>query len=333
MNFDKLKEIILKNNSFVITAHVNPDPDAIGSEMAFYKFLKKLNKDVHVINHSPTPYNLAFLDENNVIEKFDPATHSGIMENSDVLIALDLNHPSRIVSMKESFEKSKAYKICMDHHTDPADFVDLALIDPSYSATGEIIYDMIEDTQLAELDYEIAVQIYTAIMTDTGAFKYDRTTPKVHMIAARLLELGVRPEYVFDEIYDQSRLSRIRLLGESISSLKLDESGQIAYQVITQELLDKTQALESEVDGFVNYCLMIEGVKIGLLFFELKDGVKISFRSKGKIPVNKLAAEFGGGGHVNASGTRLFGGKLEDYVADVVSAAKKYLNMEENDDI
>lgn len=333
MDFKKLSYIIEENNSFVITSHVNPDADAIGSELALYLLLKKINKEVRVINHSKTPYNLDFLDKEKVIEKYDAGIHKEVLNNADVLFALDLNQSNRLAGMEQNFIESGGAKVCIDHHTDSGNFVDYEFIDSAYSATGEIIYDLIESTKLVELDYDIALQIYAAIMTDTGAFKYDRTTPKVHQIAARLLQTGVKPDYVFDQIYDQSRLSKIKLLGESIASIKLNDSGEIGYQVITREMLERTKAKESEVDGFVNYCLMIKGVKIGLLFFELNDGIKISFRSKGKIPVNKLAAEFGGGGHLNAAGTRLFGGRLNNYVEKVVAAAEKYLTVEDENDI
>ena len=325
MDFQKLKDIIENNNTFLITAHVNPDADAIGSELALYYLLKKLNKKVHVINHSATPYNLNFLDTRKVIQKYKPEEHETLIKEADVLFALDLNHLNRIVSMVDAFKESKGIKVCIDHHQDHEEFVDYFFIDTDYSATGEIIYDFIEQTNIVELNYDIALQIYAAIVTDTGAFKYDRTTPKVHYIAAKLLEKGVNPTYVFDQLYDQSRISKLKLLGETLTTLKLDSTGQIGYMLITKESLRKTGAVESDVDGFVNYCLAVENVKIGLLFFELKDGVKVSFRSKGDIPINKLAAEFDGGGHLNAAGTRLFNIKLEELLPKVLKAAGKYI--------
>jgi len=325
MDYTQLKEIILNNNSFVITSHVNPDADAIGSELALYYVLKKLGKTVSVINHSATPYNLMFLDKDRATEKFDYDKHNEILQNTDVLFALDLNQSNRLVKMEKSFLESSAIKVCIDHHQDKGTFADYFYIDTETSATGELIYDFIVQTKIVDLDYDMALQIYAAIMTDTGAFRYDRTTPKVHRLIADLLELGVNPNYVFDQIYDQSKYSKIKLMGLALASIVIDSTGKIANMTITKKMLDETGALESEVDGFVNFCLAIEKVRIGLLFFELKDGMKVSFRSKGKIPVNKLAAEFNGGGHTNAAGTRLFNVELEDTKKKVIDAAKKYL--------
>jgi len=328
MDFPLLKSIISQNKSFIITSHVNPDADAIGSELALYFILKKLNKEVRVINHSQTPSFLSFLDTNNVIEKFDAEKHEEMILRADGIIVLDLNQSNRLVSMEKSFCESKAIKVCIDHHQDPGDFADHYFIDTNVSATGELIYDFVEMTNIVEFDYDIALQIYAAIMTDTGSFKYDRTTPKVHHIAAHLLELGVNPTYVFDRIYDQAKFGKIKLLGSSLTSIELFRSGQIAVMVITQKMLQETETLEADIDGFVNFCLAIENVKIGLLFIELKNGLKISLRSKGKIPVNKLAAEFGGGGHINAAGTRLFDTSINDIKSKVIKSAEKYLSEE-----
>ncbi|HEX2960702.1 MAG TPA: bifunctional oligoribonuclease/PAP phosphatase NrnA [Ignavibacteriales bacterium] len=329
IDFSYLAKIIRENHTFLITTHVNPDADAIGSEVAFYKILKQLGKTAYIVNHSAVPYNLTFLDTDNVIQKYDAEKHARLLNDVDVLAALDLNNPKRLVRMEDTFVNSTRTKICIDHHQNPAAFVNHFFVDADYSSTGQIIYDLINETGIVKLDYSTALPIYAAIMTDTGSFRFDRTTPAIHMIVARLLEAGVDPNYVYDQIYDQSHFGKIKLLGESLSSIRLAADNRIAYMVITREALDRSGAQEAEVDGFVNYCLSIRGVKIGMLFFELKDGIKVSFRSKGKIPVNLLAEEFGGGGHTNASGIRLAGAALNDHVAQIVEAAEKYLTVEQ----
>ncbi|MFA3781448.1 bifunctional oligoribonuclease/PAP phosphatase NrnA [Melioribacteraceae bacterium 4301-Me] len=324
-DFQKLKQIIFSNRSFLLTTHINPDADAIGSQLAFYEILRKLNKEVFAVNHSSTPYFLQFLDSNNVIEKFDQQNHSQLFQKVDVIILLDLNQTNRIVKMENYFREFAGIKVCIDHHQDPENAFDYIFGNTEYSATGEIIYDFIKSTKIVELDYNIAVQLYTAIMTDTGSFRFERTTSKVHLIAAELLEYGVNPTEIYDKIYSQNHFSKIKLLGEALKTIQLDDTKQIAYMIITNTDIKNTGADESEVDGFVNFCLSIEGVKIGILFFELKDGIKVSFRSKGKIPVNKLAAEFNGGGHLNASGTRLFNVTIEEYLPKIIKAAQNYL--------
>lgn len=326
MDFKKLKEIIEQNNSFLLTTHVNPDADAIGSEVAFYKLLKSLDKKIYIINHSLTPYNLQFLDDEKVIEKYDQQKHPEILRSVDVLIGLDFNRSDRLVSMREDFLKSNKTKIIIDHHQDAEDFVDYLFVDTEYCATGHIIYDFIKQTKIVGLNYSIAYPVYAAIMTDTGSFRFERTTPEVHKIAAGLLDIGVNPIEVYDKIYDQSKFSKVRLLGKALDSLKLHGNrNEISYMILKQDDFNSLGAIESDTDSFVNLTLSIENVKIGLLFIELKKGFKVSFRSKGNIAVNKLAAEFGGGGHINASGLRIFDKKIEDFIPKILSKTEEYL--------
>ena len=326
IDFKKLKEIITQNNLFLLTTHVNPDADAIGSEIAFYKLLKSLGKKIYIINHSLTPYNLQFLDDENVIEKYDKQKHSEILNSVDVLVGLDFNRSDRIVSMKEDFVNSNKTKIIIDHHQDVEDFVDYVFVDTEYCATAHIIYEFIKQTQIVKLDYSLAYPLYAAIMTDTGSFRFERTTPQVHKIAAELLETGVSPIEVFDKIYDQSKFSKVKLLGKALESLKLyGGKKEISYMFLKQDDFNSFGAIESDTDSFVNLTLSIENVKIGLLFIELKQGFKVSFRSKGNIAVNKLATEFGGGGHTNAAGLRIFNEKVEDFIPKILSKTEEYL--------
>jgi len=324
-NYIELKKEIEKYNSFILTTHVNPDADAIGSELALYNVLKKLGKEVFIINHSSTPYNLEFMDKEKIIMKYDE-TKLHLLEKADALILLDLNQTNRVVSMESAVKNFNGLKICIDHHQDPEDFVNLFIGGSEYSATGEIIYDFIKETQIVKLDHDIAYQIYAAIMTDTGSFRFERTSPKIHLITAELLSLGVDPVEVYDKIYNQFHFNRVKLLGDALSSIQLDSTGRIAYMFLTKEQQEKNNSVEADVDGFVNYCLTIKGVEIGILIYELKDGIKISFRSKGNIPVNKLAIEFGGGGHTNASGSRLYNVTIDDIKDKIIETAKKYLN-------
>ena len=324
-DFSSLKKIIDEHGSFLLSTHVNPDADALGSQLGFYLILKKLGKKVRVINHSVTPYNLEFLDQYNVIEKFDESVHANVFDESEVFVLLDLNQGNRIVSMEKGLRAFKGLKVCIDHHQDTENLFDFVFGGIEYSATSEIIYDFIEETKIVELDYAIALQLYSGIMTDTGSFRFDRTSPRIHRIMAELLEKGVSPTDVYDKIYDQFKLGRVKLLGEALSSVQLDSTQKIAYMVVRREQLNQNDATEADIDGFVNYCLTIQGVQIGILFYELKDGIKVSFRSKGEIPVNKLAKEFNGGGHTNASGIRLFNTTVEDVKEKIISAAQRYL--------
>ena len=327
IDFIKLREILTENTSFLITTHVNPDADAIGSEIALYFILKNLGKTAYIVNYSSTPYNLQFLDTDKKIETYDEQKHSELFNKADVLVAVDYNRSDRIVKMQQKFIQSQKIKICIDHHQGPENFTDHFFLDMSYTASGQIIYDLIKKTGIVKLTKETALPIYAAIMTDTGSFRFERTTPEIHRIAAELLEYGVDPTSVFDKIYDQSKFGKIKLLGKALNSLQLyGENNEIAYMVLTRDMFNSTKAEEHDTDGFVNFSLSVENVRIGLLFIELNEGFKVSFRSKGQIPVNKLAQEFGGGGHTNAAGLRIYDKNLNDYLLPILDRAEKYIN-------
>lgn len=324
ITFDNLKIELLKYNSFIITSHVNPDPDAIGSEIAMYYALKRNHKNVRIINHNETPYNMVFLDKENIIEKYDSQLHDKLIESTEAIILLDLNQLSRVVSMVEIISKSNATKFVIDHHQNPGDFPNFLYIDENSSATGEILFDFFDTTNFVNIDIDIAIPLYAAIMTDTGSFRYERTTPKTHIIAARLLETGLDPKMTFELLYEQNNFERFKLLGKAFDSISLTPNKKVSYIIITQKDLTDTKATETDVDGFVNYCLSIKGVLIGLLFYQLQDGFKVSFRSRGNIPINELAKEFNGGGHFYAAGTRLFETNFEEYIEKILHRAQIY---------
>ena len=328
IDFYQLKNILIENNSFLLTTHVNPDADAIGSEIALYNILKERGKEVRIINHSITPYNLRFLDRDNIIEHFSEDKHHNFFEEADVLVALDFNRSDRIVRMEQGFLNSGKIKICIDHHQDYENIFNYIFIDTDYSATGQIIFDFIKKTGIVNLTYQTAEPIYAAIMTDTGSFRFERTTPEIHKISAELLEAGVNPGEIYDKIFDQSKFSKIKLLGRAVNSMTLfGGNHEVSYMHLTRKDFEETKAIESDTDGFVNVSLSVENVKLGLLFLELTEGFKVSFRSKGLIPVNKLSAEFGGGGHTNAAGLRIRNGQIEEYIPKILDRALDYVKQ------
>ena len=326
IDFKKLADIIISNQSFLITTHVNPDADAIGSEIALHELLKMLGKESKIINHSSTPYNLKFLDAENVIEKFDETLHKTLFDTLDVLVALDFNRSDRMVSMQQAFSESKKLKICIDHHQDPEDFVDHQFVDLNYAATGHILFDFIRKTKIVDITKEIAAPLYAAIMTDTGSFRFERTTADLHRLIAELLDTGIDPTEIYNQLYDESKLSKIKLLGKCLSSLELIANNSIGYMILTQKDFNELKAMESDTENFVNFIISIEGVKLGLLFIELKNGFKVSFRSKGQIPANKLAGLFGGGGHTNAAGARFRDTEMTGMIPKILNEAEDFYN-------
>ncbi|MBK8947136.1 MAG: bifunctional oligoribonuclease/PAP phosphatase NrnA [Ignavibacteriae bacterium] len=331
LNHSHLFESLNKFSSFIITTHVNPDPDAIGSEIAIAEILKQLNKKFKIINRSETPYNIKFLDSENFIEVFNEVNHKSVFEDYEAAIVLDLNHLNRTSIMENSFRNFKGKIICIDHHTNPENFTDLKFIDEIKSSTGEIIYDFINFNKNLKMNFQIALSLYSAIMTDTGSFRFSKTNSELHRKVAELLEFGINTEEVYDKIYSQYEFSRNKMLGNTLATISISESGKVSYMIITQAVLKDANGIEADVDGFVNFALNTKGVKIGILFFELENGIKISYRSKEKIPVNILAEKFKGGGHLNAAGSRLYNEKLDNIIPQVIEEAEKLIqNFEIN---
>ena len=323
--FERLKKIIDESTSFVLTTHVNPDGDGLGCECAMAEYLRSNGKRVSILNHSTTPPNYLFLDPINSIQQFDSVRHSDIIASADVILVLDTNHPDRLISMKTAVLKSRAKKVCIDHHPDQASFADLYIIDEPSTATGEIIYKLIAYLNGAAFNNTIAEALYTAIVTDTGGFRYPKTDSEIHRIVAHLIEHGADPVYVYENVYDQGTPNRLQLLGNVLAGLTIHHGGRLAYIVVTRQQLQETKTTEMDTDAFVPYTLSIKGIQIGLMFSELEGGVKVNFRSKGDIHVNQLAKLFGGNGHKNAAGARVAGATLNEIIPQVLQQAEKFL--------
>jgi len=303
---------------------VNPDGDSLGSEVALARYLKLAGKQVSILNCDATPENYLFLHRLHPILQFDPSQHKDIIDNAEVIILTDVNHPDRIAAMGPLVMESQALKICIDHHPEPGKFADLYLIDEQSPATGEIIYYFISMAG-GTIDQSTATALYTAIMTDTGSFRFQKTDPEVHTIATHLLQAGADPVAIYEQVYEHSSAKRVRLLGMALSGLQTSYDGKVAYIVITREMFETTGASENDTDSFVPYTLTIDGVQVGLMFSEMGNLIKVSFRSKGEIPINELAKEFGGNGHKNAAGARISNAKLDEIVLQVLKQAGKYI--------
>jgi len=322
---DLVAPIFQAHRRFVLTTHVNPDGDGLGSELALAAWLRGAGKEVRVINHSPTPAMYRFLDPDGTILHYEPARDASTLAGAEVIVVMDANHPDRLRSMEADVRTSPAVKLCIDHHLDPDGFADYYLIDDEATSTGEIVYRLLLRLHGADLTPAMAGPLYCAIMTDTGSFRYPRVDPEIHGITARLIECGANPVLTYGEVYERWSNGRIHLLGETLAGLKTEYEGRLAHVTITQDMLTRTGTTEEDTDNFTTYPMSIDGVLVGVLFLELGRGVKVSFRSKGVIPINELARTFGGNGHTNAAGARVPDGRLEEVRQRVIAAAEPFL--------
>jgi phosphoesterase RecJ-like protein len=322
---DAVVPLFRNHQTFVLTTHVNPDGDGLGSELALAEHLLALGKQVSILNHSTTPDFYRFLDPYNRIKTFNEIRDRHLVANADIIVVMDTNHPDRLRSMEQSVLQSKATKICIDHHLDPAQFAQHYSIDDHATSTGEITYKLLTRVTNGNISAPIASSLYCAIMTDTGSFRYPRVSPETFRICAHLIECGADPVRIYQEVYEQWTPGRMELLGEALANLHTEYDGKLAHITITQETLRRTGTNPVDTDNFTTYPMSIKGVTAGILFLELPDGIKVSFRSKGDIPINELAKEFGGNGHKNAAGARIHNVHIEEMRDRILKTAAKYL--------
>jgi phosphoesterase RecJ-like protein len=312
----------------VITTHLNPDGDALGSELALAEHLINLGKDVAVINSDPTPTVYRFLDPHRRIKKFSTTKRPGVIQKAEVIVVVDASGGwKRVGRPGDAFDQAHAIKVCIDHHPDPTDFVDVAIVDTDAAATGELIYELILAMK-GRLSVEMAEALYAAIMTDTGSFRFPKTSARTHRITAELLQAGVQPLEMYRQIYEQYPLARVRLKGHVIDSIKTEARGQIAYYGLDRETLKAYKVKASELDGFASLGQAVGGVRVVVFCLQSsKSKVKISLRSDGSVSVNQLAAAYDGGGHPSAAGATVTG-KLDEVMAEVVAKVKQLLEPE-----
>jgi len=326
--WNEVIKTIKKGESFLVTTHINPDGDAIGSELALFRFLRAEGKRVKILNSNPTPRNYEFLDSDRVIEVYTGVADPDPGRDVDAVFVLDISTSRRLGPLWELVSRTRARKICIDHHLGNDRFADLNVIDTGACATGELVYDLIMSVR-GWLDYDLALPLYVSIMTDTGSFRFSNTTERTHVIVSHLISVGVNPRKVYEQIYENNSVGQMRLLARVLGSLQLTDDGRIAWIEVERSAFDDTGANPEELEGMIDYLRMIGGVEVCLLFLEReRGGTKVSMRSKGDFDVNLFASRYGGGGHQHAAGAVLDVG-LEEAVRRVVSDLSREMGVVE----
>jgi bifunctional oligoribonuclease and PAP phosphatase NrnA len=325
--------LLRDNQRFVLCTHQRPDGDALGSQVALGLFLESLGKEVLMINSDPTPYNLVWMPSVDRVQVFDGSVDQiKQIQQAEVIALMDLNALDRLGRLAAPVRASGATKVLIDHHTGPETWFDATYSRESASSTGELVYELIVAIDADRIDAHIATALYTAIVTDTGSFRFSTVTPEVHRIAADILERGdIKPAPIHTAVYDARSMESLRLLGRSLESITLCFEGKVGYMVLSQRMVRETNAGLDEAEGFVNYVLSIEGVEVAVLFSEVESGVKMSYRSKGEYPVNEWARHFGGGGHRNASGAFVRNKGLAEAVDMAMAVAPRFLGLPDPD--
>jgi phosphoesterase RecJ-like protein len=309
---------------FVLTTHMNPDGDALGSQLGLVRFLLARGKQVRIVNQDPIPEILRFLEADGlVVETYDPATHDAVLRSFDLIVLVDNSAPDRLGRMEPIMGEVAGHTLCIDHHPSRDTPWSHLILDEQSCATAVLIYDLVRDAGW-NLDREAALGLYVGLTTDTGFFRFSSTDAKAYAIAAEFVRLGVEPSKVYQAIYERNSVAYTRLLGHALSDVHV-EAGAVASAVVTRELVDKLNAEHVDTSEITTALLAMDGITVALLFRELEGGrVKVSLRSKGVLDLHRLAAEFGGGGHRNASGI-VMEGTLDDVVRAVTGRVTESL--------
>jgi phosphoesterase RecJ-like protein len=306
-----------------LSTHVNADGDGCGSETGLARLLAARGMSVHIVNPTPWPALFAFLLGDDVVDRTSEGPSA--LRDIDLLIVLDISDVKRLGALTDTVRRLAIPTLVIDHHVpsdDPAGQVMLA--DTAACATGELVYDLARELNL-EITSAAAKSLYTAILTDTGGFRFSNTTPRCHAVAAALLSSGVNPEEMYQRVYASAPVGRIRLLAEVLQTLGVEEDKGLSWLSMRAGAIDEYDVRQEDLDGIVEHARSVAGTRMAIFFRDLGHGkVKVSFRSTGSVDVNAFARRFGGGGHARASGA-LIAGTLDDVRARVLAAARDSL--------
>jgi len=304
----ELLNLFSTSGKIVLISHINPDGDAIGSQLALYHFLRSQGRNVSMITPNYLQEFLKWMTGADLIEIFirDRKNCRKLIEQADLIVLLDFNHANRLGEAEELVKASRAKKVLIDHHLDPEDFTDIAISDTTKCSTAELVHEIIcsmnGDKAFSDKPYSEA--IYVGIITDTGNFEHGSYSSRTFRIVADLIETGLEKEKILDRVYNNYSADRLKLQGFALNSrMVVIPEFKTAYISLSREDLKAHNHVKGDTEGFVNMPLSIKGIIFSAMFIE-KDGfIKISLRSKGQFPSNEFATlYFSGGGHMNASG-------------------------------
>jgi bifunctional oligoribonuclease and PAP phosphatase NrnA len=322
----ELSNLFSSSENILLISHINPDGDAIGSQLALYHFLKARGRNVSMMTPNYIQEFLLWMTGAELIDIYIKNRRKcrKLIEKADLIVMLDFNQSNRLGESEEFVVASHSRKIVIDHHLDPANFTDLIITDTSKCSTAELVHELIcniNGEQFISKPYSEA--IYAGIITDTGNFEHGSYSSRTFRIVADILDSGIEKEKILDLIYNNYSSDRIRLQGYALNTrMVVMPENKTAYIFLTKEDLKAYNHVTGDTEGFVNMPLSIKGIYFSVLFVE-KDGfIKLSFRSKGKFPSNEFASRyFSGGGHLNASG-----GEYSDTLENTIDYFLKVLN-------
>jgi phosphoesterase RecJ-like protein len=302
LNWAPFVDFVHRGRRFLLTTHVRPDADGLGSQLALAEALTGLGKECRLVIASSWPPRYNFLDPDHRIERFTPPGEA--WRDADAIIVLDTGTWNQLGDFGPFLRSLDAPKVVIDHHLSQDDLGALRLVDPTAEATGRLVHQAIRALGVP-LTPRMASHLFTALAMDTGWFRHANTTPATFILAAELEAAGANPTTLYELLFEQNSLARLKLMGLILDRLQVTAGGRIAYTVLLRDDYAATGAVPPDTEDLVNFTRSVAGVEVGLFFMEQpRGGVKVSFRSR-HLDVARLAERFGGGGHRLAAGATL----------------------------
>ncbi len=332
-NIDKVKNYFNRADKIVIVTHVSPDGDAIGSSLGLYHFLTGMEKNVNIIVPNAFPEFLHWMPGAKEIVRYDRYSEFAdkLISEADVILCLDFNALSRIDAVAKPVAKSSARKVMIDHHLNPEDFCKVTISHPNISSTSELVFRLIcRMGCFDEISRDGAECIYAGMMTDTGGFTYNSNNREIYFIISELLSKGIDKDEIYRKVFNTYSEGRLRLMGYVLyEKMEVYHQFHSALIWLTKEEQKKFQFVKGDTEGFVNIPLQMKGICFSVFLREdtEKNMIKVSLRSSGNFPCNKVAQEFfNGGGHLNASGGEFYG-TMNEAISLFKQAMVKYENL------
>ncbi|MBE6047955.1 MAG: bifunctional oligoribonuclease/PAP phosphatase NrnA [Clostridium sp.] len=322
MTLNEISKVVLNSNKIGLTFHASPDGDAIGSTLALLNALRYIGKDVYVISKEVIDDYLSFLP---LSEEINGKTEKPL-EDTDLVIVLDCGNVERICADLSDFNRDI---INIDHHITNDMYGKYNYVDSKAAATCEIVFELLNQMKFEFNDEdnekikEIAMSLYTGIVTDTGSFRHSNVTVRTHTYASKLIGCGINNSYIHNELFGNKPLNKLRLTGEAINKLEVHFDGKVSFVELSLETLERFDMLKGDTSDIINMILNIEGIEVAVVTKETEDGVKASLRSKNDFDVRKIAEIFGGGGHIKASGLKINDVSLQHAKKKILEAIGK----------
>jgi bifunctional oligoribonuclease and PAP phosphatase NrnA len=307
LDWATLLGVLRDAQSFVLTSHVRPDCDALGSELGMLGILEAIGKDVRIVNAQATPANLKWIDPDHRLESLAEGVKKDDLVSRDVLIVLDTSAWAQLGAMGDVAKAMREKVLVIDHHVSEDDLSDRWFKDTSAEATARIVYEIGLRLKVP-LSKRTATPLYAGLSTDTGGFRFPNVSGESFRVAARLVDAGADPTAIYRELFEQDSLARLHLVGRTLAGAQASHGGRVIVSTVRQSDIKEVQAQPADTEDLVNLTLAVKGTEVAVILIEQPDGrIKTSFRSRSQVDCNAIAARFGGGGHKAAAGAILPG--------------------------